>query len=103
MVDALVTLASMFRVNSSDEVQPIRMKLNETPAYCAQIEDEIDGMHWYYDIQRYIRDQQYPKHASENDKRILRRLLVGFFLDGEILYKKGKDQILLQCVDALVA
>ena len=23
-----------------------------------------------------------------------------FFLDGEILYKKGKDQILLRCVDA---
>ena len=23
-----------------------------------------------------------------------------FFLDGEVLYKKGKDQILLRCVDA---
>ena len=23
-----------------------------------------------------------------------------FFLDGEILYRKGKDQILLRCVDA---
>ena len=25
---------------------------------------------------------------------------MGFFLDGEVLYKKGKDQILLRCVDA---
>ena len=25
---------------------------------------------------------------------------MGFFLDGELLYKKGKDQILLRCVDA---
>ena len=25
---------------------------------------------------------------------------MGFFLDGDILYKKGKDQTLLRCVDA---
>ena len=24
---------------------------------------------------------------------------MGFFLDGEVFYKKGKDQILLRCVD----
>ena len=76
------------------------MKLNETPAHYAQIEDEVDGKPWYYDIRCYIKDQQYLKHASENDKRILRRLSANFLLDGEILYKKGKDQILLRCVDA---
>ena len=27
-------------------------------------------------------------------------MIVGFFLDGEILYKKEKDQVLLRCVDA---
>ena len=99
MVDALATLPSMFQVNSSDQVQSIRMKLKETAHY-AQIEDEVDGKPWYYDILRYIKDQQYLKHASENDKRILRRLSANFLLDGEILYKKGKDQILLRCVDA---
>ena len=56
MADALVTLAAMFQVNSSDEVQPIKMRLNETPAHCAQIEDEMDGKPWYYDIQRYIKN-----------------------------------------------
>ena len=25
---------------------------------------------------------------------------MGFFLDGEVFYKKGKDQILLRCVNA---
>ena len=25
---------------------------------------------------------------------------MGFFLDGEVFYKKSKDQILLRCVDA---
>ena len=24
---------------------------------------------------------------------------MGFFLNGDVLYKKGKDQILLRCVD----
>ena len=60
----------------------------------------MDGKPWYYDIRHYIKIQQYPKHVSKNDKRILRRLSANFFLDGEILYKKGKDQILLRCVDA---
>ena len=40
------------------------------------------------------------EHASENDKRILRRLAAGFLLNGEILYKKEKDQVFLSCVDA---
>ena len=57
MADALVTLVAMFQVNSSDEVQLIKMKLNETSAHYAQIEDEVDGKPWYYDIQRYIKDQ----------------------------------------------
>ena len=33
MADALATLAFMFRVSSSDEMQPIRMTLNETPTH----------------------------------------------------------------------
>ena len=45
-------------------------------------------------------DQQYPELANDNDKRTLRRLAMGFFLDKDILYKKSKDQILLRCVDA---
>ena len=35
MADALATLAFMFQVNSSDEVHPIRMRLNETLTHCA--------------------------------------------------------------------
>ena len=81
MVDTLTTLAAIFRVNSSDEVQSIQMRLKKTPAHYAQIEDEANGKPWYYDIRRYIKDQQYLEHASKNDKRILRRLVVGFLLD----------------------
>ena len=30
-------------------------------------------------------------------------MAIGFFLDGEVLYKKSKDQVLLRCVDAVEA
>ena len=37
---------------------------------------------------------------NDNEKITLNRLAMGFFLDREALYKKGRDQILLKCVDA---
>ena len=52
-----------------------------------------------HDILRYIRDQQYPKSATDNDRKTLKRLAIEFFLDEDVLYKKEKDQILLRCVD----
>ena len=33
------------------------------------------------------------------DKKILRRLVMDFYFDGEILYKKLSDGILLRCLD----
>ena len=86
MVDALATLAVTFQVNLSDKVRSVKMSLKETMVHYAQIKDEADGKPCYFDICRYIKDHQYLEHASENDKRILRRLATGFFLDGEILY-----------------
>ena len=50
MADALATLAAMFKVNSSAEVQLIRMSIRENPAHCLHIEEETDGKPWYYDI-----------------------------------------------------
>ncbi|KAA3469376.1 Integrase, catalytic core [Gossypium australe] len=41
--------------------------------------------------------------ATENDKRTLRRLANDYVLDGEILYKRRKDHVLLRCVDAVAA
>ena len=57
----------------------------------------------YFDILQYVKNQQYLELATENDKRTLKRLAMSFLLDGESLYKKGKDQMLLRCVDAVKA
>ena len=87
MADALATLAAMFKVNANVEVQLVKLGIRELPAHCACVEKEIDGKPWYFDILQYVKSQQYPKQASTNDKRTLRRLAMGFLLDGEVLYK----------------
>ncbi|KAA3465162.1 RNA-directed DNA polymerase (Reverse transcriptase), Ribonuclease H [Gossypium australe] len=82
MADALATLASMIKVNKQEEVKPIQMSIYEVPAHCYNIreEEEKDDHPW-----------------------TLRRLASDYALDGEILYKRRKDQILLRCVDAVEA
>ncbi|XP_016676394.1 uncharacterized protein [Gossypium hirsutum] len=105
MVDALATLASMIRVNGRENMKPIQMSIYEAPAHCCSIDDEEerDDYPWYHDILRYVKSREYPDQASENDKRTLRRLASDYVLDGEIFYKRRKDQMLLRCVDAVEA
>ncbi|XP_012480821.2 uncharacterized protein LOC105795698 [Gossypium raimondii] len=105
MADALATLASMIKINTQEDVKPIQISIYEAPAHCCNInEDEEKNDHpWYQDILRYVRNREYLDQATENDKRILRRLTSDYVLDGEILYKRGKDQVLLRCVDAVEA
>ena len=78
----------------------IEFRCRGKPAHCCLIEEEQDGKPWYFDIKRYIKDKEYLKEASDNDKRTLRRLSAGFFLSKGILYKRNHDMVLLQCVDA---
>ncbi|XP_012461464.1 uncharacterized protein LOC105781468 [Gossypium raimondii] len=51
----------------------------------------------------YVKNQEYLTQATENDKRTLRRIAIEYVLDGEVLYKRRKDQVLLRCVDAVEA
>ncbi|RDX99979.1 hypothetical protein CR513_16893, partial [Mucuna pruriens] len=60
---------------------------------------KVDRKPWYHDIWEYLREGVYPPKEVENDKRTLRRLVVGFFLSGVILYKRSADLTLLRCVD----
>ncbi|XP_017974556.1 PREDICTED: uncharacterized protein LOC108661608 [Theobroma cacao] len=76
MADALATLAAMFKV-----------------------EEEVDEKPWYHDIVHYLKFQQYSEQSSENDKKTIRKLTMNFFLDGDILYKRSRNQVLLRYVD----
>jgi len=60
----------------------------------------MDGKPWYFDIKQYLKSREYPDSASENDKRMLRRLASGFVLNGDVLYKRNHDMMLLRCVDS---
>ncbi|XP_040963833.1 uncharacterized protein [Gossypium hirsutum] len=103
LADALATLASMFKANRETEIMPIQMSIYETHAHCFSIEEESDGRPWFHDILEYIKNQRFPEQANKNDKRKIRRIAIGFVLDGDILYKRGKDQVLMRCVDAVEA
>ena len=74
LVDALATLATMFKVNANVEAQLVKLEIRESQTHCACIQEEPDGNPWYHNILRYVKDQQYPKLANDNDKRTLRRL-----------------------------
>ena len=65
-----------------------------------KLEREPDRKPWYHGIKFYLKERKYPPDASENDKRTLRRLAMGFFLNGDVLYKRNHDMFLLRCVDA---
>ena len=98
LADALATLSSMFGLNQEGELPMIKMKSHERPTYCNFIEEEPDGKPWYFDIKRYLKSKEYLETASENDKRMLRRLASNFVLNGDVLYKRNRDMVLLRCV-----
>ncbi|XP_012472314.1 uncharacterized protein LOC105789490 [Gossypium raimondii] len=99
LVDALATLAAMFKVGSKTKVQPILLKVKDSMTHCTGVKLRTNGKPWYVDIKQYLQYQQYSDFTLENDKQIIRRLAMGFFLDAEFLYKRGHDQTLLRCVD----
>ncbi|XP_016694450.1 uncharacterized protein [Gossypium hirsutum] len=43
-------------------------------------------------MNKYEDNREYPNQAAENDKRTLRKLASDYVLDGEILYKRTKNQ-----------
>ncbi|XP_017604514.1 uncharacterized protein LOC108451322 [Gossypium arboreum] len=104
MTDALATLAFIIKVNKQEDVKPIQISIYEASTHCYYFKkEERDDHPWCYDILQYVRNYEYPKQAIENDKRTLRSLTNENVLDGEVLYKRGKDQVLLRCVNFVEA
>jgi len=97
---ALATLSLMFKINQDRVLPMIQMKSHEEPEYCHFTEEELNGKPWYFYIKHYLKTREYPEKASENDKRTLIRLAANFILNGNVLYKRNHDMVLLRCVDA---
>src|SRR4051812_9375255 len=99
MADTLATLSSMFKVTWPNHEPQITVRHFEEPAYCLTIEKQTDDKPWYHDIKEYLEKQVYPENTSTIDKKTLRRLASKFFLNGDVLYKRNYDSVLLRCVD----
>ncbi|XP_070012992.1 uncharacterized protein [Nicotiana sylvestris] len=103
LVDALATLASMFPYPGNTYIDPLEIQVRNQHGYCNTIEIEPDGEPWYHDIQQFLKTREYPENAKGDQKRTIRRLASGFFLNGEILYKRTANLNLLRCIDATEA
>ncbi|KAK2428867.1 hypothetical protein QL285_027352 [Trifolium repens] len=89
----------MYKVNFHNEAPLIKVERKVEPTVCTVAEGGLDDEPWFYDIKRYLTKQEYPKNASSIDRMTLRRLASQFFLNGEVLYKRNHDMVLLRCVD----
>ena len=85
----------MFQLTSHGDLSYIEFRCHGKLTPFCLIEKEQDGKPWYFDIKRYIEDKEYPREASDNDKRMLRRLAAGFFLSVDILYRRNHGMVLL--------
>ncbi|XP_070047349.1 uncharacterized protein [Nicotiana tomentosiformis] len=98
--NALATLSCMIQHPDKSFIDHIPIVIHKKPAYCAHIEEEIDGNPWFHDIIEYLEKGEYPEHTTHTQKHTLRRLANHFFRSGRILYRRTPDLGLLQCVDA---
>ena len=74
MVDALATLASMYQINTWNDVPRITVQLLDRPSHVFTIEEMSGEKPWYYDIKHFLQTQEYSTGASNKDRKPLRRL-----------------------------
>ena len=98
--DAVVTLASMARIDFGHKVQPVHIDIRNNPAHGLL---SWEGNRWKPLVLWYqefhLKNQTYPMGASKINKKTLRRLAMDFNLDRETLYKKSSNRTLLRCLD----
>ncbi|XP_070014242.1 uncharacterized protein [Nicotiana sylvestris] len=100
LADVLATLASMLPYPGNAHIGPLEIQIRERHVYCNTVEVEPNVQPWYHDIKRFFKTKEYPEQASGDQKRTIRRHAIGFFLSGDVLYKRTPDLNLLRCVDA---
>ncbi|XP_059312234.1 uncharacterized protein LOC132063612 [Lycium ferocissimum] len=80
----------------SAHIDPLEIRQREEQPHCAHVEAEPDGQPWYADIKTYLEKREYPPESSANQKKTIKRLANGFFLNKEILYKRTPNLGLLR-------
>nr|XP_016505758.1 PREDICTED: uncharacterized protein LOC107823583 [Nicotiana tabacum] len=86
--DALATLPSMIQHLEKNYIDPTKVGIRDQHAYCFHMNKEPYGKPWYHDIKKFLPTQEYPKNATNGQKRALGRLTNHFFLNSEVLYRR---------------
>lgn len=89
----------MYRVNLHGELSSMTIQTHDKPTYIFNVEVVSDEKLWFYGIKCFLEKKEYPLGACNKDRKTLRRLPTSFFLNGDVLYKRNIDMVLLKCVD----
>nr|XP_016438316.1 PREDICTED: uncharacterized protein LOC107764275 [Nicotiana tabacum] len=73
LADALATLASMLPYPGNAHIDPLENQIRERHGYCNAIEAGQNVQPWYHDIKRFLKTQEYPEHATRDQKKTIRR------------------------------
>ncbi|XP_070054888.1 uncharacterized protein [Nicotiana tomentosiformis] len=68
---ALSTLSSMIQHPDKNFIDPILIGIYKQPAYCAHVEEAIDGNLWFHNIKEYLEKGEYPESATHTQKLTL--------------------------------
>ncbi|XP_070029077.1 uncharacterized protein [Nicotiana sylvestris] len=91
--DALATISSMIQHPDKNFIDPVSVKIHYQPAYCAHVDEEVDGKPWFHDIKEYLAKGEYLELANLIQKCTLRRLSNNFFHSGGIIQLKDKARL----------
>lgn len=72
--DALATLASMLKIPGNVSLRPIDIETKDDPTHCINVEKELDGKLWYYDVKKFLQERVYPACATAVHKKTIRCL-----------------------------
>ena len=71
MADALETLASMYQVNTWNDIPEITVRRLDRPAHVFKTKKVADEKPWYEDIKHFLQTQEYPIGASKKYRKTL--------------------------------
>ena len=54
----------MIRITEETKVQPLKIRMEDEPAFCFTAEDTSEVGPWYHDIKGYLQTCIYPKNAN---------------------------------------
>ncbi|XP_050877559.1 uncharacterized protein LOC127081335 [Lathyrus oleraceus] len=97
--DTLAILASMYKLIWPNHQPNIEIRRFDEPTHCLTTIEESDDKPWFFEIKHYLEKQEYPVEASSLNKRTIRRLALKFFLNGDVLYTRNYDMVLLRYID----